>query len=143
MRVFGEYDHNCFSVKHSGLEALIFNILGLGSYVRISFHLAWLIYYKYFGAIMGLPQTDQPCAPSSCSVNTSPCPTANSVLQSQLIPILLSVWFQEEDLNCVRERWSEALIKRREYLDEQIKKIINKHGESQVRCYSYRMMEDL
>lgn len=38
--------------------------------------------------------------------------------------------FQEEDLNCVRERWSEALIKRREYLDEQIKKIINKHGES-------------
>uniref|UniRef100_A0A3P8UWT2 Kinesin family member 13A n=1 Tax=Cynoglossus semilaevis TaxID=244447 RepID=A0A3P8UWT2_CYNSE len=37
--------------------------------------------------------------------------------------------YQEEDLNCVRERWSEALIKRREYLDEQIKKIINKHGE--------------
>ncbi|KAG7276028.1 hypothetical protein CRUP_004425, partial [Coryphaenoides rupestris] len=35
--------------------------------------------------------------------------------------------YQEEDLNCVRERWSEALIKRREYLDEQIKKIINKH----------------
>ncbi|XP_072317029.1 kinesin-like protein KIF13A isoform X2 [Eucyclogobius newberryi] len=35
--------------------------------------------------------------------------------------------YQEEDLNCVRERWSEALIKRREYLDEQIKKIMNKH----------------
>ncbi|KAJ3598073.1 hypothetical protein NHX12_001587 [Muraenolepis orangiensis] len=34
--------------------------------------------------------------------------------------------YQEEDLNCVRERWSEALIRRREYLDEQIKKIINK-----------------
>ncbi|XP_054841581.1 kinesin-like protein KIF13A isoform X2 [Eublepharis macularius] len=34
--------------------------------------------------------------------------------------------YQEEDLNCVRERWSEALIKRREYLDEQIKKISNK-----------------
>uniref|UniRef100_A0A8C1HIE8 Kinesin family member 13A n=1 Tax=Cyprinus carpio carpio TaxID=630221 RepID=A0A8C1HIE8_CYPCA len=34
--------------------------------------------------------------------------------------------YQEEDLNCVRERWSEALIKRREYLEEQIKKIINK-----------------
>lgn len=50
-------------------------------------------------------------------------------LTSQLALILLSVWFQEEDLNCVRERWSEALIKRREYLDEQIKKIINKHGE--------------
>ncbi|KAL4629764.1 kinesin-like protein KIF13A isoform X4 [Arapaima gigas] len=37
--------------------------------------------------------------------------------------------YQEEDLNCVRERWSEALIKRREYLDDQIKRIINKHGE--------------
>uniref|UniRef100_A0A452QKI1 Kinesin family member 13A n=1 Tax=Ursus americanus TaxID=9643 RepID=A0A452QKI1_URSAM len=31
--------------------------------------------------------------------------------------------YQEEDLNCVRERWSDALIKRREYLDEQIKKV--------------------
>uniref|UniRef100_A0AAQ5YK05 Kinesin family member 13A n=1 Tax=Amphiprion ocellaris TaxID=80972 RepID=A0AAQ5YK05_AMPOC len=35
------------------------------------------------------------------------------------------------DLNCVRERWSDALIKRREYLDEQIKKIINKHEKSE------------
>nr|XP_046255441.1 kinesin-like protein KIF13A isoform X4 [Scatophagus argus] len=39
--------------------------------------------------------------------------------------------YQEEDLNCVRARWSEALIKRREYLDEQIKKIINKHEKSE------------
>ncbi|XP_053288790.1 kinesin-like protein KIF13A isoform X2 [Pleuronectes platessa] len=39
--------------------------------------------------------------------------------------------YQEEDLNCVRERWSEALIKRREYLDDQIKKIINKHEKSE------------
>ncbi|XP_062322769.1 kinesin-like protein KIF13A isoform X2 [Osmerus eperlanus] len=39
--------------------------------------------------------------------------------------------YQEEDLNCVRERWSEALIKRREYLDEQIKKIIHKHEKSE------------
>lgn len=37
-------------------------------------------------------------------------------------------WCQEEDLNCVRERWSDALIKRREYLDEQIKKVSNKKG---------------
>ncbi|XP_045081908.1 kinesin-like protein KIF13A [Coregonus clupeaformis] len=37
----------------------------------------------------------------------------------------------EEDLNCVRERWSEALIKRREYLDEQINKIINKQEKSE------------
>ncbi|CAG11981.1 unnamed protein product [Tetraodon nigroviridis] len=39
--------------------------------------------------------------------------------------------YQEEDLNCIRERWSEALIKRREYLDEQIKKIINKHEKTE------------
>ncbi|KAM6995674.1 kinesin-like protein KIF13A isoform 2-T2 [Tautogolabrus adspersus] len=39
--------------------------------------------------------------------------------------------YQEEDLNCVRERWSEALIKRREYLDDQIKKIINKQEKSE------------
>ncbi|XP_028593450.2 kinesin-like protein KIF13A isoform X3 [Podarcis muralis] len=38
--------------------------------------------------------------------------------------------YQEEDLNCVRERWSEALIKRREYLDEQIKKISNKQDKT-------------
>lgn len=53
----------------------------------------------------------------------------SSASLSQLAFILTSVCFQEEDLNCVRERWSEALIKRREYLDEQIKKIINKPGE--------------
>ncbi|XP_072548602.1 kinesin-like protein KIF13A isoform X4 [Salminus brasiliensis] len=39
--------------------------------------------------------------------------------------------YQEEDLNCVRERWSDALIKRREYLDEQINKIINKSEKSE------------
>ncbi|XP_059194594.1 kinesin-like protein KIF13A [Centropristis striata] len=39
--------------------------------------------------------------------------------------------YQEEDLNCVRERWSDALIKRREYLDEQIKKIIHKQEKSE------------
>ncbi|MCI4391160.1 hypothetical protein PGIGA_G00131010 [Pangasianodon gigas] len=39
--------------------------------------------------------------------------------------------YQEEDLNCVRERWSEALIKRREYLDEQLKKIMNKSEKSE------------
>ncbi|KAH0617897.1 hypothetical protein JD844_016616 [Phrynosoma platyrhinos] len=39
--------------------------------------------------------------------------------------------YQEEDLNCLRERWSEALIKRREYLDEQIKKISSKQEKSE------------
>ncbi|XP_060538071.1 kinesin-like protein KIF13A isoform X1 [Pantherophis guttatus] len=38
--------------------------------------------------------------------------------------------YQEEDLNCVREKWSEALIKRKEYLDEQIKKINNKQEKT-------------
>ncbi|MEE6464869.1 hypothetical protein FKM82_006386 [Ascaphus truei] len=39
--------------------------------------------------------------------------------------------YQEEDLNCVRERWSDALIKRKEYLDEQIQKIINKQEKTE------------
>ncbi|XP_027730970.1 kinesin-like protein KIF13A isoform X5 [Vombatus ursinus] len=39
--------------------------------------------------------------------------------------------YQEEDLNFVRERWSDALIKRREYLDEQIKKVSNKKEKTE------------
>uniref|UniRef100_A0A8C5V8B8 Kinesin family member 13A n=1 Tax=Microcebus murinus TaxID=30608 RepID=A0A8C5V8B8_MICMU len=39
--------------------------------------------------------------------------------------------YQEEDLNCVRERWSDALIKRRDYLDEQIKKVSNKKEKTE------------
>ncbi|KAM4028198.1 kinesin-like protein KIF13A isoform 2-T2 [Anomaloglossus baeobatrachus] len=39
--------------------------------------------------------------------------------------------YQEEDLNCVRERWSDALIKRKEYLDEHIQKIINKQEKNE------------
>ncbi|KAE8598010.1 hypothetical protein XENTR_v10016675 [Xenopus tropicalis] len=39
--------------------------------------------------------------------------------------------YQEEDLNCVRERWSDTLIKRKEYLDEQIQKIINKQEKTE------------
>ncbi|XP_071956300.1 kinesin-like protein KIF13A isoform X3 [Antedon mediterranea] len=34
--------------------------------------------------------------------------------------------YQDGDLNKLRDRWSEALMKRREHLDEQIHKIINK-----------------
>lgn len=36
--------------------------------------------------------------------------------------------YQEEDLSCLRAKWSDALMKRREYLDSQIQKIINKKG---------------
>ncbi|XP_069764421.1 kinesin-like protein KIF13A isoform X2 [Narcine bancroftii] len=39
--------------------------------------------------------------------------------------------YQEEDLNEVRERWSDALMKRREYLDEQIQKMINKQEKTE------------
>ncbi|XP_005403452.1 PREDICTED: kinesin-like protein KIF13A isoform X3 [Chinchilla lanigera] len=39
--------------------------------------------------------------------------------------------YQEEDLNCVRERWSDALIKRREYLNGQIKKVSNKKEKTE------------
>ncbi|XP_043823417.1 kinesin-like protein KIF13A isoform X2 [Dromiciops gliroides] len=39
--------------------------------------------------------------------------------------------YQEEDLNFVREKWSDALIKRREYLDEQIKKVSNKKEKTE------------
>uniref|UniRef100_H0UTR9 Kinesin family member 13A n=1 Tax=Cavia porcellus TaxID=10141 RepID=H0UTR9_CAVPO len=43
----------------------------------------------------------------------------------------VQVTVKEEDLNCVRERWSDALIKRREYLDEQIKKVSNKKEKTE------------
>ncbi len=36
--------------------------------------------------------------------------------------------YQEEDLAKLREKWSEALDKRRQYLDEQLQKIMNKEG---------------
>ncbi|KAF8763626.1 Kinesin-like protein KIF13A like protein [Argiope bruennichi] len=38
--------------------------------------------------------------------------------------------YQEEDLTLLREKWSEALMKRREYLDSQIQKIINKKDKT-------------
>lgn len=36
--------------------------------------------------------------------------------------------YQEEDLTLLRERWSDALERRKEYLNEQIQKLINKPG---------------
>ena len=99
----------------------------------MSFQSAW-------PAALVLPQTHQPSPGPVNTACTAPCSRSPASL-SQLALILLSACFQEEDLNCVRERWSEALIKRREYLDEQIKKIINKHGESPALCYSYHMKD--
>ena len=38
--------------------------------------------------------------------------------------------YQEEDLTTLREKWSEALMRRKQYLDQQIKKLIDKPGRS-------------
>jgi kinesin family protein 13 len=38
--------------------------------------------------------------------------------------------YQEEDLNVLRDKWSEALNKRKAYLDEQIKRLMNKEDKS-------------
>jgi len=37
--------------------------------------------------------------------------------------------YQEEDLTLLRDRWSDALARRKEYLKEQIQKLINKQGQ--------------
>jgi len=36
--------------------------------------------------------------------------------------------YQEEDLSRLRDRWSDALAKRRDYLDDQLQRIMNKPG---------------
>lgn len=36
--------------------------------------------------------------------------------------------YQDEDLHILREKWSDALMRRRQYLDQQIQKLINKKG---------------
>jgi kinesin family protein 13 len=38
--------------------------------------------------------------------------------------------YQEEDLAVLREKWSDALMRRRQYLDQQIQRLINKQGKS-------------
>lgn len=40
--------------------------------------------------------------------------------------------YQEEDLAVLREKWSDALVRRRQYLDQQIQRLINKQGETNV-----------
>lgn len=37
--------------------------------------------------------------------------------------------YQDEDLSILREKWSNALMRRRQYLDQQIQKLINKQGK--------------
>ena len=50
------------------------------------------------------------------------CVSARSKLQKGLDS------YQEEDLAILREKWSDVLAKRRDYLDEQLQKIMNKEG---------------
>ena len=50
------------------------------------------------------------------------CVCARSKLQKGLDS------YQEEDLGTLRDKWNDALGKRREYLDEQLQKIMNKEG---------------
>jgi len=38
--------------------------------------------------------------------------------------------YQDEDLSILREKWSDALMRRRQYLDQQIQKLINKQGKN-------------
>lgn len=46
--------------------------------------------------------------------------------------------YQDEDLSILREKWSDALMRRRQYLDQQIQKLINKQGiEMSSRCKMY------
>jgi len=49
--------------------------------------------------------------------------------------------YQEEDLALLREKWSEALMRRRQYLDQQIQKLINKQGRSSWLNYQYIHIE--
>ncbi|XP_076246434.1 kinesin-like protein KIF13A isoform X5 [Calliopsis andreniformis] len=39
--------------------------------------------------------------------------------------------YQDEDLSLLREKWSEALMRRRQYLDQQIQKLINKQDKTE------------
>jgi kinesin family member 13 len=43
--------------------------------------------------------------------------------------------YQEEDLTVLREKWSEALGRRRKYLDQQIQKLIHKEGKLNYYLY--------
>ncbi|KAK0163260.1 hypothetical protein PV327_006961 [Microctonus hyperodae] len=39
--------------------------------------------------------------------------------------------YQDEDLSILREKWSDALMRRRQYLDQQIQKLINKQNKTE------------
>lgn len=43
--------------------------------------------------------------------------------------------YQDEDLSVLRDKWSDALMRRRQYLDQQIQKLINKQGILNIKKY--------
>ncbi|XP_076339669.1 kinesin-like protein KIF13A isoform X2 [Tachypleus tridentatus] len=74
------------------------------------------------------PVQDSGTLPIICEAITNiaiGCVCSRSKLQKPLDS------YQEEDLSWLREKWSEALMKRREYLDDQIQKIINKKDKTE------------
>ncbi|ESO83151.1 hypothetical protein LOTGIDRAFT_133948, partial [Lottia gigantea] len=75
------------------------------------------------------PVANSGTLPLICEAITSisvGCITARSKLQKGLDS------YQEEDLNHLRERWTDALKRRKEYLDEQIQQLINKPDKSEA-----------
>lgn len=43
-------------------------------------------------------------------------------------PVISLVFFQDRDLERLRRKWLNALTKRQEYLDQQLQKLVSKHG---------------
>jgi len=56
------------------------------------------------------------------------CVCARSKLQKGLDS------YQEEDLSILRDKWSDVLAKRRDYLDDQLQKIMSKEGLNGLTC---------
>ncbi|XP_022249018.1 kinesin-like protein KIF13A isoform X2 [Limulus polyphemus] len=74
------------------------------------------------------PVQDSGTLPIICETITNiyiGCVCARSKLQKALDS------YQEEDLSLLREKWSDALMRRREYLDDQIQKLINKKDKTE------------
>ena len=45
-----------------------------------------------------------------------------------ILTLSSSVYFQDRDLERLRRKWLNALTKRQEYLDQQLQKLVSKHG---------------
>ncbi len=64
------------------------------------------------------------------------CPVVRSELQKPLDS------YQEDDLNLLKEQWSDALAKRKEYLDQQLKSILGKSGKSEAEKEREQLLVD-